>query len=145
MECPICLVSDTKHSLSCGHSFCYKCITRWYIEYQNCTCPMCRTQIEFVSKDNTRHIYVQCVPHTNIEHYINFQNLREEYRYSKYDIKEVEYLSSRTWVEWVIEHKAKTVDFTIYTFYGLQGTKEACHKERQKDKQTSIFTKAYKD
>lgn len=143
MECPICFMSDAKHSLSCGHTFCYKCITQWYVEYDKYTCPMCRSHINFVSKDGTRRVYVQCFPSTNIDHYVKFQNLLE--RYKNYEIKDVEYLSSRDWVKWVIEHKAKDPDFTIYTFYGLQGTKEACHKERQEIKKTGVLAKAYKD
>ena len=44
MECPICYENITdKRTLSCKHSFCNFCISKW-IDKSN-SCPCCRTKI----------------------------------------------------------------------------------------------------
>lgn len=143
MECPICYTKSVKHSLICGHSFCHECITQWHIECKQSSCPVCRADIEFISQNHIRYVYVQCKPYTSLDMYVKFQELLEKYR--GYNINDVKYLRSREWVKWVIEYKAKPSSFTTYTFHGLQGTKEACHKERQEIKETGVLAKAYKD
>lgn len=45
-ECPICFETRNLSSLSCSHSFCRRCITRWRI-----SCPMCRSPIEATTFD----------------------------------------------------------------------------------------------
>jgi hypothetical protein len=40
-----------------------------------------------------------------------------------------------------MEHRAKKQVYTKYIFHGLQGTEEACYKERQEEQEASIFTK----
>lgn len=51
IECPICYEAvidfpeanaTGSHRTSCGHIFHPKCITKWYIQQETSTCPMCR-------------------------------------------------------------------------------------------------------
>ena len=47
-ECPICYETNINCQLRCGHSFCKRCITKWYSESEkNALCPLCRKQIIF--------------------------------------------------------------------------------------------------
>jgi len=144
MECPVCYTSQAKYKLVCDHSFCYQCISRWYQEYGSHTCPICRSDIEFVSNEDTRELHIQCAPNSRIDDYSKFQGLLEKYRGCT-KIKDVEYLRCQDWVEWVMEHRAKKQVYTKYIFYGLQGTQEAYYKERQEEQKARLFTKAYKE
>jgi hypothetical protein len=144
MECPVCYTSQAKYKLVCGHSFCYQCITHWYQECGSHTCPVCRSDIEFETNEDTRELHIQCAPNSKIDDYSRFQDLLEKYRGCT-KIKDVEYLRRQDWVEWVMEHRAKKQVYTKYIFHGLQGTEEACYKERQEEQEAGIFTKAYKD
>jgi hypothetical protein len=143
MDCPVCYTSKAKYKLICDHSFCYQCITHWYQECENHTCPMCRREICFQKNEDTREVHVSCAPNASIDNYIKFQGLLEKYK--DCEIKDVEYLRRQTWVEWVMEHRAKNQIYTKYIFHGLQGTQETCYKERQKEPKTALLTKAYKD
>ena len=143
MECPVCYASKAKYKLICSHSFCYQCITHWYQECGNYTCPMCRQEICFEIHENTREVHIQCLPNTKVEHYIKFQKLLE--KYAKYTIKDVDYLRRQPWVQWVMEHRAKNQIYTKYIFHGLHGTKEASHQKRQKEQKAGVLTKTYKD
>ena len=143
MECPVCYTSKAKYKLVCEHSFCYQCISRWYQECGNNTCPLCRENISFVLHNDTREVHIQCAPNSKIDDYVTFQQLLEKHK--NHTIKDVEYLRRQDWVEWVIEHRAKKQVYTKYTFYGLQGTKEACYKERQEEQKRRVLSKAYKD
>ena len=46
MDCSICLTNITKETgkveLSCSHEYHMKCITRWFAEKEEQTCPCCR-------------------------------------------------------------------------------------------------------
>jgi len=139
MECPVCYTSKAKYKLICDHSFCYQCISHWYQEYNNNTCPICRQDICFVPHDDTRELHVQCTSNATIDDYIVFQDLLRKYEGLK--IKDLEYLRRQDWVEWVMEHRAKNHIYTKYTFYGLQGAQETCYKKRQKESKTSVLTK----
>lgn len=143
MECPVCYTSKAKYKLVCEHSFCYQCISRWYQECGNNTCPLCRENISFALHNDTREVHIQCAPNSKIDDYVTFQQLLEKHK--NHTIKDVEYLRRQDWVEWVIEHRAKKQVYTKYTFYGLQGTKEACYKERQEEQKRRVLSKAYKD
>lgn len=143
MDCPVCYTSKAKHKLVCTHSFCYQCITHWYQECGNHTCPMCRQEICFQLNGDTREVHIQCSSNTSIDKYLKFHSLLDKYR--GYNIKEIEYLRRQNWVEWVMEHRVNNQIYTKYIFYGIQGTKEACYKERQKEPKTTLLTKAYKD
>ena len=143
MECPVCYTSKAKYKLVCEHSFCYQCISRWYQECGNHTCPLCRESISFVLHEHTREVHIQCAPNSKIDDYITFQGLLNKYK--GYNIKDVEYLRRQDWVEWVMEHRAKNQVYTKYIFYGLQGTQEACYKERQKEQKRCLLPKAYKE
>lgn len=55
-ECSICLEtlnSQHKHILSCKHSFCKKCISKW--RYKNTKCPLCRARIWPEDRVKTRN------------------------------------------------------------------------------------------
>lgn len=143
MECPVCYTSRTRYNLTCGHSFCYQCITHWYQECKNHTCPMCRQDIVFESNENTREIHIQCAEGARIDDYLRFQDLLE--KYVGLEIKDVDYLRRQRWVRWVMEHRAKNTVYTKYIFHGLQGTKETRHKKRQEEPKISVLTKVYKD
>jgi len=93
--------------------------------------------------DDTREVHIQCAPNSRIDDYVTFQKLLEKHK--NHRIKDVEYLRRQDWVEWVIEHRAKKQVYTKYTFHGLQGTKEACYKERQEEQERRVLSKAYKD
>lgn len=143
MECPVCYTSKAAYKLVCEHSFCYQCISRWYQECDSHTCPICRSDISFLLHEDTREVHISCAPNATIDNYAKFQSLLEKYKGC--EIKDVEYLRRQNWVESVMEHRAKNQIYTKYIFYGLQGTQEACYKERQKEPKTTVHTKAYKD
>ena len=48
-DCPICYQEKINCKLTCGHSFCKRCIILWYSESVNgmSSCPICRKQIVF--------------------------------------------------------------------------------------------------
>jgi len=48
--CSICYDKDVDCSLSCKHSFCKCCITKWLKE--NDMCPLCRTKVENIDFKN---------------------------------------------------------------------------------------------
>ena len=51
-NCPICLEIFTNPVVvTCGHTFCNKCITSWLKESRDIVCPMCRTKILTVSRN----------------------------------------------------------------------------------------------
>lgn len=104
---------------------------------------MCRQEICFQKNEDTREVHISCASNATIDNYVKFQSLLEKYRGC--EIKDVEYLRRQDWVEWVMEHRAKNQIYTKYIFYGLQGTQEACYKERQKEPKTALLAKAYKD
>lgn len=139
MECPVCYKSHTDYKLICGHSFCYQCITHWYQDCENYTCPMCRQDIIFVENGDVREVHVQCNRKAVIDDYLEFHELLDRYR--GLDIKDVEYLRNQDWVKWVMEYRAKTQSSTRYVFHGLQGTQKTCYQERQEKQKTSVFTK----
>lgn len=141
MECPVCYKTHTDYTLECGHSFCYQCITHWYQEYENHTCPMCRRDISFVCKDDTREVHVQCNHFATVDDYVTFHELLDKYR--GLEIKDVEYLRNQDWVKWVMEHRAKNQSCTKYIFHGLQGTEKACYEKRQEESKEGVFTKVY--
>ena len=143
MECPVCYTPKAKYKLVCGHSFCYQCITRWYQECENHTCPVCRQEICFQISEDTREVHIQCNPNTSIDNYLKFQGLLDKYR--GYTIKDIEYLRRQDWVEWVMEHRAKNQIYTKYIFYGIQGTQKTCYKERQEESKTTLLKKTYKE
>lgn len=139
MECPVCYKPHTEYKLTCGHSFCYQCITHWYQEFENNTCPMCRKDISFECNEDTREVHVQCNQYATIDDYVVFYDLLDKYK--GLDIKDVEYLRRQDWVKWVMEHRAKKQSCTRYIFHGLQGTEKACYEKRQETQKASIFTK----
>ena len=110
MECPVCYTPKAKYKLVCDHSFCYQCITRWYQECANHTCPVCRQDIAFQENGTTREVHIQCRPEANLDHYNNFQKLLE--KYAEYAVKDVEYLRRQPWIRWVTEHRAKDQIYT---------------------------------
>ena len=139
MECPVCYKTHTEYKLTCGHSFCYQCITHWYQECENNTCPMCRKEISFEPREEVREVHIQCNQYATIDNYIVFHDLLD--RYKGLDIKDIEYLRRQGWVRWVMEHRAKKQSSTKYIFHGLQGTEKACYEKRQETSKASIFTK----
>ena len=60
MECPICMnniISDQICLTSCSHSFCYDCLSRWFL-IKN-TCPSCREEVQsFKYKDEINRIFI---------------------------------------------------------------------------------------
>lgn len=53
MNCSICMERiKNKYTISCKHSFCYKCIKKW--EKTNNTCPNCREPFSIVPVRTTR-------------------------------------------------------------------------------------------
>ena len=143
MECPVCYTSKAKYKLVCDHSFCYQCISRWYQECGNHTCPLCRQDLVFKENVSTREVHIQCTPEANLDDYNSFQELLE--KYAKYTIKDVEYLRQQSWVRWVTEHRAKDQIYTNYIFHGLQGTQKASYQKRQKEQKAGVLTKTHKD
>ncbi len=141
MECPVCYKTHTEYKLTCGHSFCYQCITHWYQEYENNTCPMCRKDISFELNEDVREVHVQCNQCATVDDYIIFHELLDKYRGMV--IKDIQYLRKQEWVKWVMEHRAKKQSCTKYIFYGLQGNEKACYEKRQETSKTSVFTKVY--
>lgn len=48
LECGICKnVVIQCHGVSCGHIFCWYCITRWSYDYE--TCPICRLYMDYIA------------------------------------------------------------------------------------------------
>lgn len=139
MECPVCYKSHTDYKLICGHSFCYQCITHWYQDCENYTCPMCRQDIIFVENGDVREVHIQCNRKAVIDDYLEFHELLD--RYKGLDIKDVEYLRNQEWVKWVMEYRAKNQYCTRYIFHGLQGTEKTCYEKRQKEPEASVFAK----
>ena len=139
MECPVCYRTHTDYNLICGHSFCYQCITHWYQECENNTCPMCRQDIIFIDEGDTREIHIQCNSEATIDDYLHFHELLE--RYKGFDIKDVEYLRNQYWVKHVMEHRAKKQTSTRYIFHGLQGAEKTCYQKRQEKQEASVFSK----
>ena len=68
MECPVCYQEHTGYKLNCGHSFCYQCIFHWYQEYESRTCPICRQDIFF----DTREVHVDCEHNSSFDDYLQF-------------------------------------------------------------------------
>lgn len=143
MECPVCYTPKAKYKLVCSHSFCYRCITHWYQECGNHTCPLCRQDICFEVHEDKREVHIQCTPEASIDDYITFQSLLD--KYAGLEIKDLDYLRRQPWVQWVMEHRAKEQIHTKYIFHGLQGTKEASHQKRQKEQKAGVFSKVYKE
>lgn len=143
MECPVCYTPKAKYKLVCSHSFCYRCITHWYQECENHTCPLCRQDICFEVHKDTREVHIQCTPDASIDDYIIFQSLLD--KYAGLEIKDLDYLRRQPWVQWVMEHRAKEQIYTKYIFHGLQGTKEASHQKRQKEQKAGVLSKVYKE
>jgi len=44
-ECSICYTNKITHSISCTHTFCQGCITKWCTEV-SAMCPICRSDME---------------------------------------------------------------------------------------------------
>jgi len=141
MECPVCYKTHTDYKLTCGHSFCYHCITHWYQECKNNTCPMCRKDITFECNEEIREVHIQCNIYATVDDYVHFHELLDKYR--GMNIKDLEYLRKQDWVKWVMEHRAKKQTYTKYIFHGLQGTKKACYEKRQKESKADILPKVY--
>ena len=135
MECPVCYQEHTGYKLNCGHSFCYQCIFHWYQEYESRTCPICRQDIFF----DTREVHVDCEHNSSFDDYLQFHELLDKYR--GLHIKDIEYLSCQSWVRKVTEYRAKNPSHTKYTFYGLQGTQKTCYQKRQEKQETGVFAK----
>ena len=135
MECPVCYQEHTGYKLNCGHSFCYQCISHWYQEYESRTCPICRKDIFF----DTREVHVDCERNSSIDDYLHFHELLDQCR--GLHIKDVEYLSCQTWVRKVIEYRAKNPSYTKYIFHGLQGTQKTCYQKRQEKQEAGVFAK----
>lgn len=145
MNCPVCYTSRVDCNLACKHSFCYQCLFHWYQECGKNACPMCRQTISIVTGGNTREVHIHCVHNTSINRYVEFYNALNKVRHKNVTLRDIDYLRRQNWVKWVIEHKAENKEYTKYTFHGLQGTTEACYKERQKEQESGICAKTYKD
>ena len=141
MECPVCYKTHTECKLVCGHSFCYQCITHWYQDCENNTCPMCRKDISFECNGDVREVHIQCNRYATVDDFIVFHELLDDYR--GMDIKDIEYLRSQEWVRYVMEYRVKNQYYTKYIYHGLQGTEKACYKKRQEKPKASIFAKMY--
>ena len=139
MECPVCYKLHTDYTLECGHSFCYQCITHWYQDCKNCTCPMCRKDIIFIYDGNIREVHIQCDRKATIDNYVEFHELLDKYR--GMNIKDIEYLRKQVWVNWVMEYRVKKQESTRYIFHGLQGTQKTCYQKRQEEQKASILAK----
>jgi hypothetical protein len=104
---------------------------------------MCRSDISFVLHEDTREVHIECAPNARLDDYLKFQSLLE--KYAGLEIKDIAYLRRQSWVEWVMEYRAKKQIYTKYIFHGLQGTKEASHQKRQEKQKASLLTKTYKE
>ena len=54
---------------------CYQCITHWYQECENNTCPMCRKEISFEPREDVREVHIQCNQYATIDDYVVFHDL----------------------------------------------------------------------
>jgi len=140
MECPVCYKTHTEYKLTCGHSFCYQCITHWYQEYENNTCPMCRKDISFELNEDVREVHVQCNQCATVDDYIIFHELLDKYRGMV--IKDIQYLRKQEWVKWVMEHRAKKQSCTKYIFYGLQGNEKSVLRKTTRNIEDKCFHKS---